>query len=94
MMLIMGNANKNLFIIISLSVALILMGVLLPIALQDLTAYDGAYNVTINGTSNAGTNSTVATLVNTIIPIMAVIGIILFMVGIMQYKRNNGGGSL
>ena len=61
-------------------VALILIGILLPVGLTDLVAYDGSYNSTVSGSPVTGTNSTMATLVATIIPVMIVIGIVLAFV--------------
>lgn len=93
----MGNTNKTLYVIIGLAVSMILLGVLLPIGLYDLTAYTGAYNSSqvVNGTTtyNAGVNSTVGTLVATILPVMIVIGIVLAMVALMK-ARNGGGGEI
>ena len=53
--------------VVGVVIALILMGVLLPIGLNDVLGF----------TSD---NSTIQTLVSTIIPIMAVIGIVLALV--------------
>jgi hypothetical protein len=70
-------------------VAMILVGVLLPIALADLVDYTGSYNVTVNATAGeytTGTNSTVGTLVSTIIPVMIVIVLIL---GFLSYSNRD-----
>lgn len=67
--------------IVALVIALIMIGILLPIGLEELVGYDGSYNVSTNGTAypvyNTGTNATVGTLVASILPILAVIGIII-----------------
>lgn len=60
--------------IVGIVVALLLTGILLPIGLNDLVGYNGSY--TVNGTI-AGTNSTMATLVGTVLPVMGVIGLVL-----------------
>lgn len=54
--------------VVSLVIALLLLGILLPIGLTDLLAF-------------TSTDSTVQTLVSQVIPIMAVIGIVLAIVG-------------
>ena len=51
---------------------------MLPIGLSGLTAYNGTYYSPAGAV--LGTNTTVATLVSVIIPVMIVIGIILAMV--------------
>jgi len=86
--------NKQLlYVIIGLAVALILTGVLLPIGLTDLTAYDGTYNASyVDGTETlyeSGTNTTMATLVGTVLPVMIVISIVLSIVGLIN--KNRGG---
>jgi fumarate reductase subunit D len=53
--------------IIGLVVALLLIGILLPIGLTDLLAY-------------TSTDSTIQTLVSSVIPIMAIIGLVLAFV--------------
>jgi fumarate reductase subunit D len=75
--------------IITMIVALIMVGVLLPIGIADLVDYDGSYNASYTndtgGTEyNTGTNTTIATLVNTIIPVMIVIVLIM---GFLAYQR-------
>ena len=69
--------------IIGITIALLLMGILLPIGLTDLVAYNGSYYNSSG--SLLGTSSTMATLVGTVLPIMAVIGIVLGFVS----KRNS-----
>lgn len=53
--------------IIALVVSLLLMGILLPIGLNDILAF-------------TSTNSTIQTLVATVVPIMAVLGLVLALV--------------
>lgn len=74
--------------IIGFIVVLIMIGVLIPIGLDGLTDYTGAYNSSISGVEVSGTNTTVGTLVSTIIPIMIVITIIL---GFVSAKSGKGG---
>lgn len=59
----MVSANK----IISVVISLILIGVLIPIGLNDVLAF-------------TSTNSTIQTLVSTVVPIMAVIGIVMALI--------------
>ena len=70
--------------IVMLVISLLLIGLLLPIGLTDLTGYTGAYNSTqSNGTEYVqiiGTNATIGTLVASIIPIMIVISLILLFI--------------
>lgn len=70
--------NVKAGLVISMTIALLLVGILLPIGLSDIVDYNGTYYYA-NG-SVAGTNTTIATLVGTVIPIMAVISIILMFV--------------
>jgi uncharacterized membrane protein YphA (DoxX/SURF4 family) len=72
-------------IIVSLAVALLLAGILLPLGLQDLTSYDGTY--TNSSGSIVGTNATIGNLVGTVLPIMIVIGIVLSLVALVSKKR-------
>lgn len=65
--------------IIGITIALLLMGILLPIGLTDLVGYNGSY--TNSSGVIIGTSSTMATLVGTVIPIMAVIGLVLMFIG-------------
>jgi len=88
-------ADKNmLFVIIGIAIALLLTGILLPIGLTDLTAYDGTYNASyVDGTETlyeSGTNATMATLVGTVLPIMIVIAIVLSLVAVMNEKQKRG----
>lgn len=53
--------------IVALVVSLILMGVLLPIGLNDVLGF-------------TSTNSTIQTLVATVLPIMAVIGLVVALI--------------
>jgi len=53
--------------IVGLVIGLLLIGILLPIGLTDLTGF-------------TSTNTTVQTLVSTVVPIMAVIGIVLSLI--------------
>jgi hypothetical protein len=78
--------NRVISTIIGLAIALILIGILLPIGLSDLVTYDGSYNSSLSGTEVTGTNSTIATLVATILPVMIVIGLILAFVATMSRK--------
>ena len=70
--------------IIGMTISLLLIGILLPIGLPTLIAYNGTYT-NAAGTS-IGMNSTIGTLVGTIIPIMAVIGIVM---GFVAYKNSD-----
>jgi fumarate reductase subunit D len=63
-------------LIIGAVVALLLIGILLPIGLQDIVDYNGTYTV---GTVTSR-NATVGTIVGTILPIMAVIALVLAFV--------------
>lgn len=82
-------ANK-IGVIISLAIGFIMMGILLPLGLNDLTSYDGTYNASYtSGTDisyNAGTSTTMLTLIATILPVMIVISIILVMVATMRKR--------
>ncbi|MGQ4876223.1 MAG: hypothetical protein ACP6IY_19315 [Promethearchaeia archaeon] len=69
--------TASITMIVGIVIALLLIGILLPIGLNDLVGYNGSY--TVNGTI-AGTNSTMATLVGTVIPVMAVISLVLMFV--------------
>lgn len=64
--------------IITVVVALLLMGILLPIGLTDLVAYNGSYYAA-NGTL-LGTSTTMATLLGTVLPILAIIGLVMAFV--------------
>lgn len=79
--------NKTIAIIIAFAVALLLIGILLPIGLEGLTDYTGFYNVTTGTVSVTGTNTNVGTLVNTILPVLIVIAIIMAFVGAEAIKR-------
>ena len=70
------SMSKLANVIIGVVVSLLLVGVLLPIGLSDLLAYNGTYNATATGGA-AGTNSTMATLIGTVIPVMLVITLII-----------------
>lgn len=87
-------AKNNLLIIIGIAVALIITGVLLPIGLTDLVAYDGTYNssytVGTDTSYNTGTSSTMATLVGTVLPVMIVIAIVLSIVGLISKNKQGG----
>lgn len=72
-------------VIIGLAVALLLAGILLPLGLQDLTAYDGTY--TNSSGSIVGTNATIGNLVGSVLPIMIVIGIVLSLVTLVNRKK-------
>ncbi len=67
--------------IIGVVLAAILIGALLSTALTDITGF-AAQNVTIDGVTKtvALANPTVSTLVSTVIPIIAVIGLIMLFV--------------
>ena len=83
-------SDNKIQLVIGLVVAMILIGVLLPLGLTDLTGYTGFYNVTSGTTSVTGTNTTMGTLVGTILPVMIVIGIVLSMVGAIKMRENGG----
>jgi hypothetical protein len=61
---------------------MVILGLLLPTGLEGLVEYNGTYYLT-NG-SVAGVNATAATMVNTIIPIMILLSII---VGVIAYTK-------
>lgn len=66
-------------VIIGLSISFVLLGVLLPVGLTTLVAYNGTYTYA-NGTV-AGVSSTMGTLLGTVIPILGVIGIVIAFIG-------------
>ena len=67
--------------IIGIVIAMILIGTLLPLGLSDLVDYNGSYyNGTYGSGEVLGTNSTIATLVGTVVPVMAVIGLVMLFV--------------
>lgn len=66
--------------IIGMVIALILIGVLLPVGLNPLVGYNGSYwsGASWNNTSApTGHNATVGTILGTVVPIMAIVGLIL-----------------
>lgn len=75
--------NKALSVgaIVGVVIALILIGSLLSTSLTDLVGYSSS-NVTIDGVETAVSvaNPTVSTLVSTVLPIMAVIGLVLLFI--------------
>lgn len=66
----MGKVNS----IIGVVIALLLLGLLLPIGLNDILGF-------------TSTNTTVQTLVATVIPLMAIVGLIM---AIIPGKKNGG----
>jgi len=70
-------------LVIGISIALMLTGILLPITINDLVTYNGSY--TNSSGAIIGYNSTVATLVSTVIPVIAIIA--LMMVFLANRKR-------
>lgn len=72
------NVNIKATTIIGLVVALLLLGILLPIGLADLTAYNGSY--TDSSGAIIGYSTTMATLVGTVLPVMGVISIVLMLI--------------
>jgi uncharacterized membrane protein YkvI len=75
--------NKALTVsaIVGVVIALILIGALLSTSLTDIVGFS-SQNVTIDGstTTVATANPTVSTLVSTVLPIMAVIGLVLLFI--------------
>lgn len=69
--------NNKAYLVVSFAIVLILIGILLPIGLSGLTAYNGTYTNASNSSQVLGTNSTMATLVSTIIPVIIVISLVL-----------------
>lgn len=69
MRILKGEINMALSVrnIVGVVIALLLMGILLPIGLNDILAF-------------TSTNSTIQTLVATVVPIMAVISLVLVLV--------------
>jgi hypothetical protein len=65
--------------IVPIVVALVIMGAILSLAIEPLTTFGTANNVTIDGTSVtiASAYPTLTTMVATLIPVLAVIGIAL-----------------
>lgn len=72
--------------IVGTVVSLILIGALLPIGLTNLVAYNGTYTNSSNASQVLGVNSTVGTLVGTVIPIMGVLGLVM---GFIAYRNRN-----
>ena len=66
--------------IIGVVIALLLIGILLPIGLENIVNYNGSYYNASNASQLLGVNTTMGTLVGVIIPIMVIIGLVMAFV--------------
>lgn len=80
----MANGVVKTGLIISTVIGLILVATLLPVGLTALVAYNGTYTNASNSSQVLGINSTIGTLVGTVIPIVGVIALALMFI----YKRD------
>ena len=69
--------DNKAYVIVSFAITLLLIGILMPIGLTGLTSYNGTYTNATNSSQVLGTNSTMATLVGTVLPVIIVISLVL-----------------
>ena len=73
-------AENKATMIVSFAIILILIGILMPIGLSGLTSYNGTYTNATNSSQVLGTNSTMASLIGTILPVIIVISLVLALI--------------
>ena len=75
----MGQGNRILSLVVGLVVVLIVIAFLLPVGIENF------YNA--NWTSITGIDASVANMINTIIPVMVVLGIVLAIIAATVQSR-------